>query len=235
MSFTKYRSPALLKFWINLREVGTLISLSYINETTPKQRDVNECLSRASMILLCSHVESFFEGLIVDILSFHENNQTPVNILPIPLKVTQIFSRPLLDSLSHDKKWKILEEISQNLLTDENQKCKQGIFQEKLHLNGFASPGSNNVENLFKGIGISSIWSLVEQKAGNENSKIRLNVFVNRRNNITHGSSGDKPTIGDVRSYICDMCLVVKIFNSIVTEYLIDNFNVEDPWKNTSK
>lgn len=235
MSFTKYRSPALLKFWINLREVGTLISLSYINETTPKQRDINECLSRASMLLLCSHVESFFEGLIVDILSFHENNQTPVHILPIPLKVTQILSKPLLDSLSHEKKWKILEEISQNLLTDENQKCKQGMFQEKLHLNGFASPGSSNVENLFKGIGISSIWNLVEQKTGNENSKIRLNVFVSRRNNITHGSSGDKPTIGDIRNYVCDMCLVVKIFNSIVTEYLIKGFNVENPWENMSK
>ncbi len=235
MSFTKYRSPALLKFWINLREVGTLISLSYINETTPKQRDINECLSRASMLLLCSHIESFFEGLIVDILSFHENNQTPVNILPTPLKVTQILSKPLLDSLSPEKKWKILEAISQNLLTDENQKCRQGIFQEKLHLNGFASPGSSNVENLFKGIGISSIWSLVEQRAGNENSKIRLNVFVSRRNNITHGSSDDKPTIDDVRNYIRDMCLVVKIFNSIVTEYLIDNFNVEDPWENISK
>ncbi|WP_310422260.1 MAE_28990/MAE_18760 family HEPN-like nuclease [Chamaesiphon sp. VAR_48_metabat_135_sub] len=235
MSFTKHRSPALLKFWTNLREVGTLISLSYVNETTPKQRDINECLSRASMLLLCSHVESFFEGLIVDILSFHENNQTPVSILPIPLKVTQILSKPLLDSLNPEKKWKILEEISQNLLTDENQKCKQGIFQEKLHLNGFASPGSSNVENLFKGIGISSIWSLVEQKAGNENSKIRLNVFVSRRNNITHGSSDDKPTIGDVRNYIRDMCLVVKIFNSIVTEYLINDFNVEDPWENTSR
>jgi RiboL-PSP-HEPN len=235
MSFSKYRSPALLKFWTNLREVGTLISLSYINETSPKQRDINECLSRASMLLLCSHVESFFEGLIVDILSFHENNQTPVNILPTPLKVTQILSKPLLDTLSHEKKWKILEEISQNLLIDENQKCSQGIFQEKLHLNGFASPGSGNVENLFKGVGISCIWNLVEQKAGNENPKIRLNVFVSRRNNITHGSSGDKPTIGDVRNYICDMCMIVKIFNSIVTEYLINNFNVEDPWENISR
>jgi RiboL-PSP-HEPN len=235
MSLTKYRSPALLKFWINLREVGTLISLSYINETTPKQRDINECLSRASMLLLCSHIESFFEGLIVDILSFHENNQTPVSMLPTPLKVTQILSKPLSDSLSPEKKWKILEEISQNLLANENQKCRQGVFQEKLHLNGFASPGSSNVENLFKGIGIFSIWSLVEQKAGNENSKIRLNVFVSRRNNITHGSSDDKPTIGDVKNYIRDMCLIAKIFNSIATEYLINNFNAEDPWKDTSK
>ena len=235
MSFTKSRSPALPKFWINLREVGTLISLSYTNETTPKHREINECLSRASMLLLCSHVESFFEDLIVDILSFHENNQTPVDILPISLKVTQILSKPLLDSLSPDKKWKILEEISQNLLTDENEKCRQGIFQEKIHLNAFASPGSSNVENLFKGIGISSVWNLVEQKTGNENSKIRLNVFVSRRNNITHGSSGDKPTIGDIRNYICDMCLIVKIFNLIVTEYLISDFNVRDPWKVISK
>lgn len=80
-----------------------------------------------------------------------------------------------------------------------------------------------------------NVWNLVEQKAGNENSKIRLNVFVGRRNNITHGSSDDKPTIGDVRNYINDMCLVVKIFNSIVTEYLINDFNVQDPWRVVSK
>ena len=82
---------------------------------------------------------------------------------------------------------------------------------------------------------LMNVWNLVEQKAGNENSKIRLNVFVGRRNNITHGSSDDEPTIGDVRNYINDMCLVVKIFNSIVTEYLINDFNVQDPWRVVSK
>jgi hypothetical protein len=235
MSFTKYRSPALLKFWINLREVGTLTSLSYINEDNPRQREVNECLSRASMLLLCSHVESFFEDLIVDILSFHENNQTPVNILPIPLKVTQTLCRPLLDSLIPEKKWEILEGISQNVLTDENQKCRQGIFNEKLHLDGFASPGSKNVDSLFRGIGIYCIWDLVEQKSGTANSRKSLDAFVRRRNNITHGASRDKPTIEDITTYVCDMCLIVKIFNSIVTEYLTNDFSITDPWKIVSQ
>lgn len=232
MSFTKHRSPALRKFWTNLREVGTIISLSYTKECKPKQREINECLSRASMLLLCSHIESFFEGLIVDILSFHENNKTPVNMLPIPLKVIQTLNKPLLDSLIPEKKWEILESISQNLLTDESQQCRQGIFNEKLHLDGFASPGSRNVENLFKGIGVYDIWDTVEQKIGTTNSKKNLDAFVRRRNNITHGASRDKPTIEDITTYIRDMCLIVKVFNSIVTEYLMNDFSVDNPWEN---
>jgi RiboL-PSP-HEPN len=235
MSFIKYRSPALIKFWINLREVGVLASLSKEDESSSRQREINECLSRASILLLCSHIESFFEDLILDILTFHEYNQTSMNMLPDRLKVIQTLRKPITDNLSADKKWIIIENIIQSPFANSNNICYPGIFDVNLHLKEFASPGSDNVDDLFKSIGINDVWESVGNKAITNRPKINLNAFVNRRNNITHGSAADKPTMGNVRNYVCDICTIVVIFNEVVTEYLIHNFNVQDPWKITSK
>jgi RiboL-PSP-HEPN len=226
----KPHSPAMENFFNNLKEVGTLISISKLNALTSKERRINECLSRSSMLLLCSHVESFFEDLIVDTIDFHERNQTLVSILPVKLKSIQTLRKPILDSLSAEKKWNIIQDISQSSFVDDTQVCKQGMFNAELHLKGFASPGSEAVENLFDGIGISKIWDLVEQKDSSVNLKRSLNVFISRRNGITHGASSDKPTIEDVKIYVCDVCEIVRTFNLIVTKYLIDNFDNNDPW-----
>jgi hypothetical protein len=151
-------------------------------------------------------------------------------MLPVKLKVIQTIRKPLSDSLSPEKKWKIIENISQSLFTDDTKKSQPGMFDAALHLKGFASPGSGAVENLFDGIGIPNIWSLVEQKTTNTSLKRSLDAFVSRRNSITHGASADKPTIADVKIYICDLCEIVRIFDSIVDRYLTDNFNIKDPW-----
>lgn len=230
----KDRSPALIKFWVNLREVGVLASLSKENESSSKQREINECLSRASILLLCSHIESFFEDLILDILTFHEYNQTSISMLPDSLKVIQTLRKPITDNLGSDKKWKIIESMIQSPFADTSNKCYQGIFNLELHLKGFASPGSKNVDDLFKSIGINDVWKLVENKYTTMRSKNNLDAFVNRRNNITHGSAADKPTMENVRNYVCDICVIVRTFNTIVTEYLVNNFNVQHPWVLTS-
>ncbi len=230
MSFMKYRSPALIKFWVNLREVGVLSSLSKKDESSSKQREINECLSRASILLLCSHIESFFEDLVIDILTFHEYNQTSMSMLPDRLKVIQTLRKPITDNLGSDKKWKIIENISRSPFADTNNKCYQGIFDLNLHLKGFASPGSDNIEYLFNGIGINDIWKIVENRTNITRLKKNLDDFVNRRNNITHGSAADKPKMENVHNYVCDICAIVIIFNATVTEYLVNNFNVQPPW-----
>jgi RiboL-PSP-HEPN len=230
MSFKRYRSPALIKFWINLREVGVLVSLYKQDKITTKQTEINESLARSCILLLCSHIESFFEDSIVDILTFHEYNNTPMNNLPDRLKVVQTLRKPLTDSLGSDKKWKIIEGISQSPFTGIGNKCCQGIFDASLHLKGFASPGSENVNDLFKDVGIDNIWELVENKVNTNRFKKNLNNFVNRRNNITHGSAADKPTIENVREYVKDLCAIAVVFNDILTEYLKNNFNIENPW-----
>jgi hypothetical protein len=226
-----YRSPALLKFFDNLKEVGTLLSMSKLNVLTSRDREINESLSRASILLLCSHIESFFEDLVCDILVCHEYNQTPIARLPMKLKTIQTLRKPLLDSLSSEKKWRIIQSISESDFTDETEICKQGIFNAELHLKGFASPGSAALESLFDGIGISRVWNLVEQQDSSVNWKISLDGFISRRNGITHGASSDKPTIEDVKTYVRDLCQIVRIFNLIASQYLVNEFEITDPWQ----
>jgi RiboL-PSP-HEPN len=226
----KYSAPAARKFLVSLREVGTLTSLSYRNEKKPKHREVNESISRAAILLLCSHIESFFEDAIVDILDFHQRNQTPMNILPSKLKFIQTMRKPISDSLSYERRWRILEEISKSYFVDENNRCQPGVFKAELHLKGFASPGSEAVESLFDGVGIAKIWNRVENQSGSTTLKRSLDGFVARRNNITHGASSDKPTLSDVKIYIRDMCTIVKIFDRVITNYLVDDFQVSSPW-----
>jgi hypothetical protein len=42
------RSPALKSFWINLKEVGTIVALFVSDDFSPKQKLANESLSRAA-------------------------------------------------------------------------------------------------------------------------------------------------------------------------------------------
>lgn len=227
----KYHSPASRKFLFSLREVGTLTSISYQNEKTSKQREINESISRASILLLCSHIESFLEDSIVDILDFHQRNQTPMTMLPTKLKFIQTMRKPLSDSLSYEKRWQILEEIGKSHFVDDNQNCKPGIFNTELDLKGFASPGSGEVERLFDDIGITKIWDRVQTQAASSNLKRSLDGFVARRNNITHGASSDKPAIEDVKVYIRDMCKIVLYFDLVITDYLVNDFDVSYPWE----
>jgi hypothetical protein len=225
------RSPALKDFWVSLKEVGTIMSLFEVNETAIKKKPVNESLSRAALLLLCSHVENFFESLIIDILAFHEFNQTSIGKLPERLRVTQILrSTDLLDKPYPGDKWKLMDKIRGSKFINDHEKCASGDFDSELCIKGFASPGSKEIENLFRGVGIENIWSSDAQGSNAMQLRSSIDAFVNRRNGIAHGSSSDKPTPSDITGFVKDVCKLVKHFNKIVAEYLIDEFNPSSLW-----
>ncbi len=220
------RSPALKDFWINLKEVGTIMSLFEPNETAIKKKPVNESLSRAALLLLCSHVENFFESLIVDVLTFHETNQTLMSQLPRRLKVTQILkSSELLDKPYPGDKWELMDKIRGSKFIDDNKKCTSGDFDSELHTKGFGSPGSKKIDDIFKGVGVENVWKSDVQSEGVKQLKRSIDAFVARRNGIAHGSSADKPTPLDIKGFVKDICKLVRYFNRIVVEYLIREFS----------
>jgi hypothetical protein len=226
------RSPALKEFWENIKEVGTLMAHCSIPERNNKQRLRNESCSRASLLLLCSHVERFFESLIVDILEFHEENNTPMAHLPIQLRYIQTWEGKLIsESFDIDKRWKITNQIYKSPFLDDSETCKQGLFKTELILDGFASPGSSSVKKLFSYIGILDIWDSISQKTGRSKPENRLNELVGRRNGVAHGNSADKPTPQDVKLIIQDICELVILFNAVVVEYLIATFNPKTLWR----
>ena len=225
------RSPALKNFWLDLKEVGTLISLREATESKPKQRKVNESLSRGSLLLLCSCMEGFFERLVEDILQFHEFNATRVAALPVHLRVLQVCNRGVpSESANTETKWKFIQQVYISRLSDDSQTCTSGVFLAELHTKGFASPGSNDVKKLFQSVGIGDVWELVEKKTGSVTLKRSLDGFVSRRNNIAHGNLADKLTLNDFKFIVQDMCNLARLFNDVVAQYLIDEFNTANLW-----
>ena len=225
------RAPALKKLWFDLKEVGTLISLREVTESKPKQRKVNESLSRASLLLLCSCMEGFFERLVEDILQFHEFNETSVAALPRHLRVIQVCNRGTIsDSATIENKWKFIRQVSISQLSDDSQNCTSGVFLAELHTKGFASPGSNDVNKLFQSIGIEDVWGLVEKRTGSVTLKRSLNSLVFRRNNIAHGNLADKLTLSDFKVTVRDMCSLARLFNDVTVQYLMDEFNTTHLW-----
>ncbi len=202
------------------------MSLFEVNETAIKKKPVNESLSRAALVLLCSHFENFFESLIIDILTFHESNQTSISQLPERLRVTQILKSPdLLDKPYSGDKWKLMDKIRASKFIHDNRKCTSGDFDSEICVKGFASPGSKEIENLFRGVGIENVWRSNAMQLKNS-----INAFVARRNGIAHGSSSDKPTPSDIKGFVNDICKLVRHFNKIVAEYLIREFNPSHLW-----
>jgi RiboL-PSP-HEPN len=226
---SKARSPALKDFWVNLKEVGTLMALCETVENTPRLRRSNESLARAPLVLLCSHLENFFETLVIDILQFHESNQTSIAELPDQLRLLQV-CQGLTMSDDPQKKWLFICKLHQSPFSEDSQFCTEGVFKSEFHLKGFASPGSKEIERLLRTVGVESIWKSIEARTGSLILKSSLDSFVNRRNNVAHGNSSDKPTINDVKSTIKDMCQLVRICNVVVEEYLVSEFKTQELW-----
>jgi RiboL-PSP-HEPN len=225
------QSPALKNFQENLEEIKIIMSLFEKDTDDFKIRLVNESLCRAALVLLCSHVENFFEALITDILVFHEFNETPIDKLPEKLKVSQVLK--IADSLSFSypgDKWKLIQTVRDNKFANNAEKCSSGDFDQDIQIKGFASPGSKEVEILFSNVGINKIWEIIENKSSSGRLKFALNGFVNRRHNIAHGNAGDKPTPEDIEANVMDMDSLVNIFNLIVVEHLLKNFESRYIW-----
>jgi RiboL-PSP-HEPN len=225
------RSPALREFWDSLKEIGTIMSIFITNERNSRDRRINESLSRSAMLLLCSHLESFLEDLVRGILKFHELSGTLSGDLPSNLKVKQILRSSDSLSLSYSgDKWKMIKRIHDHPLSNDKIKCSPDIFDVDLQIKGFASPSPNNIECLFNDAGLQQIWDSIRDWDGSDRIKKNLNVFVERRNNIAHGSSSDRPTPSDIRKMVVDMCQLVRCFNLVVVEYLIHTFAPHNLW-----
>jgi RiboL-PSP-HEPN len=225
------RSPALKKFWINLREVGIMMPLFKTNKIVVDKTTLDESLARAALLLLCSHVENFFESLIENILEFHEFNKTPINQLPEKLKIIQLLKpSESLDMSYPGNKWKLIQKVRGSKFTDSTQKCAVGDFNLAVQVKGFASPGSEEVENLFKNIGLDNVWQIIEIKTGSDKLRLSLNSFISRRHSIAHGNAADRPTPADIQSIVVNTCNLLQHFNLIVVEYLLHNFNPARLW-----
>jgi hypothetical protein len=234
-------SPALRLFRERAGEVALLLALCSPEDADlperMKSRKQDAALCRSALVLLCSHMEGFFEDLVSACLEFHERNGTLAGELPLRLRVVQIWrSREPPDGASDECIWRMIEGVRDAPLANDSTVCRCGLLDSELHVHGFATPGSKEVDKLFASAGILDVWSAIaEENTDVARVKTNLDAMVHRRHPVAHGDAGVAPTRGDIESYLSDMIVLAEHFDSAVEKRLIASHPTRTPWSLVSE
>jgi hypothetical protein len=199
-------------------------------------RQQNEALCRGAVVLLCSHMEGYFEDLSRDILDFHERNQTPLKNLPISLRVGETLrmsAKEFADKICSKepkRRWELLCTVPCSRFISDDVRCETGMFDPDLHVKGFATPGSKETESLLEYFGFNDLWDEVLRRHGNSGLKISLDAIVSRRLPIAHGDSSAKATKEDVCGYVENMDRLAQVVEKFVAESLSRNYSNQTSW-----
>ncbi len=229
------KSRALKKFRTRKAEILRLLKLctrpSAKLSTSVRNTLRDRSLCRGATVLLCSHIEGYFENLVEDVLDFFENKKVKISNLPDRL-ITMHLWRYVenINDGNDGKKLSSIIKIANNPLSDPNAVCISGIFDYDYHVEAFDNPGSRAVKKLFYSIGITDIWDEIKKKKGNLYLYSRLNTLVDIRNAIAHGDIDSQLLRSNVEDYVIEMEQMIFLFDEIVREYLVINFNSKNPW-----
>jgi hypothetical protein len=230
-------SRAYLRLAERFGEVRTLLGLCSSVETEQKGRraaaSADAALLRGALVLLCSHLEGFFEDLVEDTLRAFNLLAPTVASIPLAIRKKQVtYKLRLAEPPNLDRDWHgLLECVSHPLLRDDHP-CLPGArdIDSDLHIKGFANPGTGEVEWLMASIGVTECWTIVADRLGNRRGADTVNAVVNRRNQIAHGNLESSVARPDVEDYVAVLELVCGVFDTVVELHLASYTGIPDPW-----
>src|SRR5260370_18960324 len=186
-------SRAYLRLAERFGEVRTLLELCSSPEMDSQTRrsvaGKDAALLRGALVLLCSHLEGFFEELIEDALHGFDLLAPTVAAIPLAIRKKQVIYRlRLAEPADLDRDWRRLLECVAHPLLQDDHPCLPGTrkIDSELHIKGFANPGTSEIDWLMASIGVSECWPLVAKKLGGRHGADTVNAVVNRRNQIAH-------------------------------------------------
>ena len=233
-------SPALIAFGQRMSEVRRLLEMCSTSEQTEtKARPTQEVLQRdravlrGALVLLCSHVEGFFEDVVSDAVNVYDRIVSKFEDIPSEITIRQVLGSPRLWELTDTvKRWKAVKKWSAHPLVKDTPSIPPRCFDAELHTVGFANPGTGEIESLLGTIGIKDVWT---RFASIEPTRLiftsAIDTIVNRRNQIAHGDFGSTVTLDDVRTYVSRAERVAEVIDQIVTLDINSRLSLMDCWK----
>lgn len=218
-------------------EVWTLLGLCSSPETDTQTRRIavgkDAALLRGALVLLCSHLEGFFEDLIEEALRAFDFLAPTVAAIPLAIRKKQVTSGlSLTNSSDPDRDWRVLLDCVAHPLLRDDHPCSPGSrrIDSDLHIKGFASPGTGEVNKLMASIGLIECWGIVAEKFGSRRGAYTVDAVVNRRNQIAHGNLESSVSRSDVEEYVVVLEKVCGQFDTLVGEHLASSTGSLDPW-----
>lgn len=228
------QSYALSGFVARLREIDTLLGCAIREPTGPtqtrKSNRVNNAVCRSAMVLLCAHMEGFYEDLVEAFLDSCMAAPVKSRQLPFEVRTAQLWRHIKGDSSTIERKWRSLNDVLDSAVGQDDVDCTAGSLVVEAHKSGFANPGSNEVDGLMRSIGIRDFWKLVEAKAPGEQLKSVLDAVVCQRLPIAHGVPTATSTPEDVFRYRVRMARLAKVSDGIASAHLAAVTGAPDSW-----
>lgn len=228
-------SAALSKFSGRILEVKRLLSLCVPNDADYRLKmesaAKDEALLRGAHVLLCSHLEGYFEDLVSDVIEAYDGLAEDIKLLPETLRAHQVMgAASKWDVKDPVKRWQFVQAWASHPLVQADGKKSPGCLEVDVHINGFANPGTGEIEELFKTVGIANVWSIFKTLEPDQIVVSTVDAIVNRRNQIAHGKADATITLTDAQLYVQRAERIAEVFSQIVTNSINQQLALHDCW-----
>ncbi len=191
----------------------------------------DEALLRGALVLLCSHLEGFFEDLISDLVTAYDVLAQQTCLIPEELRAWQVLSPAAKwDVKDPAKRWLLVQGCASHPLINANGSKSIGDMDPALHTSDFSNPGTGEIATLFKNVGIKDVWISFHAKEPDSVFKNSIDAVVNRRNQIAHGQADATLTLSDAQAYVERAERVAIIFDELVSEAICKALSISDCW-----
>jgi HEPN superfamily RiboL-PSP-like protein len=213
-------SDAYSKFGLRILEVKRLLTLC-----TPDSADYRIKLSNAD------RDEGYFEDLVSDLVSAYDHLASHVALLPEELRAQQVTGgASKWEVKDPNKRWQTMRGWAIHPLIKSDAEKPIGCMEASLHIDGFSNPGSNEIESLFKTVGITDIWVRFKVVEPDQLISQSVNAIVNRRNQIAHGDANATITLADAELYVQRAERIAEVFEELVFNEINFRLTYFDCW-----
>jgi hypothetical protein len=228
-------SDAFTKFAERILEVKRLLSLCAPDDADYRIKKENvardEALLRGAHVLLCSHLEGYFEDLVSDLIDAYDNLTTQTALLPEALRARLVMgaaSRWKIEDPT--KRWEAVKAWASHPLVHAAAVKPLQCMESELHIDGFSNPGTGEIEELFKTVGIDNVWASFKAIEPDQIISRSMDAIVNRRNQIAHGKADATITLTDAKLYVERAERIAEVFEQVVTTELNARLGLADCW-----
>lgn len=228
-------SGAYSKFGDRMLEVKRLLALctpeTADNRIKLSNAERDDALLRGAHVLLCSHLEGYFEDLIADLIAAYDHLASHVALLPDELRAQQVTGGASKWEIKDpNKRWEYMQGWATHPLIQADAEKPPGCMEASLHIDGFSNPGSKEIEYLFKTVGIQDIWERFRAIEADQLIYQSVNAIVHRRNQIAHGDTNATITSADADLYVKRAERIAEVFEELISNEINFRLTYMDCW-----
>jgi hypothetical protein len=170
-------------------------------------------------------------SLVSDLIAAYDHLASHVALLPDELRAQQVTGGSSKWELKDpQKRWQTVQAWSAHPLIQTGAEKPIGCMEAALHIDGFSNPGSDEIQSLFKTVGVPDIWVLFRAIEPDQLIFQSVNAIVHRRNQIAHGNADATITSSDANLYVQRAERIAEVFEQLIFDEINYRLTFQNCW-----